>query len=143
MGVGGCDDSYSTVAWVISAYDISNHGNSCVANSSPRTAFDVMNALGIVAFAYAGHNVVLEIQATIPSTPEKRSKHEMWSGVLLAYVIVALCYFPVAIIGHQAYKENVMDNILTFMCKPRWLVITANIMVVIHLTGSYQVMKPR
>lgn len=101
-----------------------------------------MNALGIVAFAYAGHNVVLEVQATIPSSPEKKSKHEMWSGVLLAYVIVALCYFPVAIIGHQAYHDRVSDNILTFMCEPKWLVITANFMVVIHFTGSYQVIKP-
>ncbi|GFY91528.1 lysine histidine transporter 2 [Actinidia rufa] len=31
-------------------------------------------ALGDVAFAYAGHNVVLAIQATISSTPEKPSK---------------------------------------------------------------------
>ena len=100
-----------------------------------------MNALGIVAFAYAGHNVVLEIQATIPSSPEKKSKHEMWSGVLLAYGIVALCYFPVAIIGHLAYGHQVSDNILTFMCEPKWLVIIANVMVVIHFTGSYQVMK--
>jgi hypothetical protein len=101
-----------------------------------------MNALGIVAFAYAGHNVVLEIQATIPSSPERKSKHEMWSGVLLAYVIVALCYFPVAIIGHQAYHKKVSDNILIFMCEPKWLVVTANIMVVIHFTGSYQVIEP-
>lgn len=101
-----------------------------------------MNALGVVAFAFAGHNVVLEIQATIPSSPERKSKHEMWSGVLLAYVIVALCFFPVAIIGYLAYDKKVSDNILTFMCEPQWLVIAANIMVVIHFTGSYQVIEP-
>ena len=38
------------------------------------TFFGFFSALGDVAFAYAGHNVVLENQATLPSTPEKPSK---------------------------------------------------------------------
>ncbi|RVW90790.1 Lysine histidine transporter 1 [Vitis vinifera] len=36
--------------------------------------FTFFSTLGDVAFVYAGHNVVLEIQATIPSTPEKPSR---------------------------------------------------------------------
>ncbi|KAK1609843.1 hypothetical protein QYE76_033516 [Lolium multiflorum] len=32
----------------------------------------------------SGHNVVLEIQATIPSTSEKPSKKPMWKGVTLS-----------------------------------------------------------
>ncbi|CAN1195553.1 Lysine histidine transporter 1 [Linum perenne] len=38
--------------------------------------FNFFAALGEVAFAYAGHNVALEIQATIPSTEEKPSKEQ-------------------------------------------------------------------
>jgi hypothetical protein len=33
--------------------------------------FRIFNALGEISFAFAGHAVALEIQATIPSTPEK------------------------------------------------------------------------
>ena len=99
----------------------------------------MFNALGQVAFAYAGHNVVLEIQATIPSTPEKPSKIPMWRGVVVAYGIVAICYFPVALIGYWAFGNGVSDNVLITLNKPTWLIAAANLMVVIHVIGSYQV----
>ncbi|KAM3400239.1 hypothetical protein ACQJBY_005239 [Aegilops geniculata] len=101
--------------------------------------FGALNALGAVAFAFAGHNVVLEIQATIPSTPEKPSKKPMWRGVLAAYGIVALCYFSVAFGGYYAFGNSVDPNILITLDKPRWLIALANLMVVVHVIGSYQV----
>ncbi|KAF8775740.1 hypothetical protein HU200_004269 [Digitaria exilis] len=94
---------------------------------------------GDVAFAYAGHNVVLEIQATIPSTPETPSKKPMWKGVVVAYIVVAICYFPVALIGYWAFGNQVDDNILITLSKPKWLIALANMMVVIHVIGSYQI----
>ncbi|KAF8677144.1 hypothetical protein HU200_046614 [Digitaria exilis] len=101
--------------------------------------FGVLNALGAVAFAYAGHNVVLEIQATIPSTPEAPSKKPMWRGVVVAYAIVALCYFGVAFAGYYAFGNAVDPNVLISLEKPRWLVAAANLMVAVHVVGSYQV----
>lgn len=101
--------------------------------------FGFFSALGDVAFAFAGHNVVLEIQATIPSTPEMPSRKPMWKGVVFAYVIVALCYFPVAFIGYWVFGNSVQDNILISLEKPRWLIAAANMFVVIHVIGSYQV----
>lgn len=101
--------------------------------------FGFFSALGDIAFAFAGHNVVLEIQATIPSTPEKPSKKPMWKGVIAAYVVVALCYFPVAFIGYWVFGNKVEDNVLISLQKPRWLVAVANMFVVVHVIGSYQV----
>lgn len=112
-------------------------------SSTAATVFNFFNALGNVAFAYAGHNVVLEIQATIPSTPEKPSKKPMWKGVIVAYIIVAICYFPVALIGYWAFGNSVNDNILITLEKPRWLVAAANMMVVIHVIGGYQVVDTK
>ncbi|KAG6472556.1 hypothetical protein ZIOFF_070022 [Zingiber officinale] len=86
------------------------------------TVLSFLAALGDVAFAYAGHNVVLEIQATIPSTPEKPSKKPMWKGVIVAYIVVALCYFPVAFVGYWAFGNDVEDNILISLNRPRWLI---------------------
>lgn len=103
------------------------------------TVFDFFTGLGDVAFAYAGHNVVLEIQATIPSTPDKPSKGPMWKGVLVAYFVVALCYFPVALIGYRMFGNTVEDNILISLEKPAWLIAAANMFVVVHVIGSYQV----
>ncbi|CAL5191644.1 unnamed protein product [Lathyrus oleraceus] len=132
--------SYSTIAWVASLkkgvqQDVA-YGYK--ATTSPGTVFNFFSALGDVAFAYAGHNVVLEIQATLPSTPEKPSKGPMWRGVLLAYIVVAFCYFPVALIGYWMFGNTVADNILISLNKPTWLIVAANMFVVIHVIGSYQ-----
>jgi amino acid permease len=110
------------------------------ATTTPGKVFGFFGALGDVAFAYAGHNVVLEIQATIPSTPEKPSKKPMWKGVVVAYIVVALCYFPVALVGYWAFGNLVDDNILITLNRPKWLIAAANMMVVIHVIGSYQVL---
>ncbi|XP_072991565.1 lysine histidine transporter 1-like isoform X3 [Typha latifolia] len=132
---------YSTIAWGASVdkgkmEDVQYDYNS---PSTSGTVFKFFTALGEVAFAYAGHNVVLEIQATLPSTPEKPSKKAMWKGAIVAYIIVAFCYFPVAIIGYWAFGNAVQENILITLEKPRWLIATANMMVIIHLIGSYQI----
>lgn len=109
------------------------------ASTSAGQVFQFLSALGDVAFAFAGHNVVLEIQATIPSSPEKPSKKPMWKGVVVAYIIVALCYFPVAVIGYWVFGNSVEDNVLLSLEKPIWLVASANAFVVVHVIGSYQV----
>ncbi|XP_065878758.1 lysine histidine transporter 1-like [Euphorbia lathyris] len=132
--------SYSTIAWGASAHK-GREADVDYSYRSTTTAgkvFDFFSALGDVAFAYAGHNVVLEIQATIPSTPEKPSKGPMWKGVIFAYIVVALCYFPVALVGYYMFGNHVADNILISLNKPNWLIILANAFVVIHVIGSYQ-----
>ncbi|PKU76201.1 lysine histidine transporter 1 [Dendrobium catenatum] len=133
--------SYSTIAWGASAHKGKQEGveYGYKAHSTAGTVFNFFSALGDVAFAYAGHNVVLEIQATIPSTPEKPSKKPMWKGVVVAYIVVALCYFPVALVGYWAFGNSVEDNILLSLVKPRWLIAMANMFVVVHVIGSYQI----
>lgn len=138
-----CDmvDRYSTIAWTASLHKGVEPNVQYCPRSSTTTGnvFGFFNALGDVAFAFAGHNVVLEIQATIPSTPEKSSKKPMWKGVVVAYLVVAFCYFPVAFLGYWVYGKDVEDNILISLEKPRWLIVAANAFVVVHVIGSYQV----
>ncbi|GMH25704.1 hypothetical protein Nepgr_027547 [Nepenthes gracilis] len=133
--------SYSTIAWAASVHkgvqpDVSY---SYPGHSTAAKVFDFFNALGSIAFAYAGHNVVLEIQATIPSTPEKPSKVPMWRGVIVAYIVVALCYFPVSLVGYRVFGKDVQDNILLSLENPAWLIAMANMFVVVHVIGSYQI----
>lgn len=133
--------SYSTIAWVASIHKgvLEDVDYSYESSTRTGTVLSFFSALGDVAFAYAGHNVVLEIQATIPSTPEKPSKGPMWKGVIVAYIVVALCYFPVALVGYYVFGNTVDDNILITLEKPAWLVAAANLFVVVHVVGSYQV----
>ncbi|KAJ1267088.1 hypothetical protein BS78_07G029200 [Paspalum vaginatum] len=132
--------SYSAIAWVAPAVKgkSADADYGLRATTTPGKVFDFFEALGTVAFAYAGHNVVLEIQATIPSTPEKPSKKPMWKGAVVAYIIVAACYFPAALVGYWDFGNQVDENILVTLEKPKWLIATANMMVVVHVVGSYQ-----
>lgn len=136
--------SYSTIAWIGPLHKgvQPNVSYEYKDESTVGKVFHFFLALGDVAFAYAGHNVVLEIQATIPSTPQKPSKKPMWKGVIFAYIVVAICYFPVAILGYKMFGRDVADNILLTLDKPRWLIAAANMFVIIHVIGSYQVSPP-
>lgn len=115
-----------------SSYGVRSH-------TTPGMVFDFFNGMGTIAFAFAAHSVVLEIQATIPSTPEVPSKKPMWKGVVVAYLVVALCYLSVAFAGYWAFGALVEDDVLISLRKPRWLIAVANFMVFIHVVGSYQV----
>ncbi|KAK4282029.1 hypothetical protein QN277_013456 [Acacia crassicarpa] len=132
---------YFTIAWATSVKKgvIENVDYGYKGKSTAGNVFGFFNGLGDVAFAYAGHNVVLEIQATIPSTPERPSKCPMWRGVVVAYIVVALCYFPVAFISYRMFGNKVDDNILITLERPKWLIAKANMFVVIHVIGSYQI----
>ena len=64
----------------------------------------------------------------------------MFKGALAAYFVNAICYAPVAFIGYWAFGQDVEDNVIVGLHKPAWLIAAANLMVVIHVIGSYQVM---
>ncbi|CAA0807712.1 Lysine histidine transporter-like 8 [Striga hermonthica] len=73
--------------------------------------FDVLNALGIIAFAFRGHNLILEIQATMPSSEKHPSTVPMWRGVKASYSLIATtCLFPLAIAGYWAYGHMIPAN---------------------------------
>ncbi|VVA94939.1 unnamed protein product [Arabis nemorensis] len=133
---------YSMIASVASIVKGTHHRPSDYGVRSHTVAgmiFDAFNGIGTIAFAFAGHSVVLEIQATIPSTPEIPSKKPMWKGVVVAYLIVIVCYLSVAISGFWAFGDLVEDDVLISLEKPVWLIAAANFMVFIHVIGSYQV----
>lgn len=114
--------------------------------------FSVCNALGIIAFAFRGHNLVLEIQVitrktlpcfihllidkhfdflqqpksiccchwssllqgTLRSDAKHPSRVAMWKGVMFAYLVIAICLFPLAIGGYWAYG-NLVKCYISYM----------------------------
>lgn len=97
------------------------------------SVFSILNALGITVFAFRGHNLVLEIQVkylnpfevspllmvillllisvylqgTMPSSTKSPSRLPMWKGVKFAYLIIAMCLYPLAIGSYWAYGNLV------------------------------------
>eukprot|EP01023_Acetabularia_acetabulum_P058183 TRINITY_DN6838_c0_g2_i3.p1 TRINITY_DN6838_c0_g2~~TRINITY_DN6838_c0_g2_i3.p1 ORF type:complete len:488 (-),score=64.93 TRINITY_DN6838_c0_g2_i3:164-1549(-) len=104
-------------------------------DSQADKVFLFLNALGAVTFAYGGHSVMLEIQATLKAG----SRNAMMFAVSLSYVVVILCYFPVAIAGYAAFGNSVEADVLISISSPHWLVALGNAMVLIHILASYQV----
>ncbi|XP_075515214.1 lysine histidine transporter 2-like [Primulina tabacum] len=133
--------SYSTIAWGASVHKgvQPNVQYGYRSHTTVGTVFNFFSSLGTVAFAYSGHNVVMEIQASMPSTQDKPSKVPMLRGVIVAYIVVAICYIPVGMIAYWAFGNSVEENILITLEKPKWLIAMANMFVVVHLIGSYQV----
>ncbi|WCJ39963.1 Lysine histidine transporter-like 8 [Euphorbia peplus] len=101
---------YITILWVVSVAEGRLPGisyNPIRASSDIERLFDVLNALGIIAFAFRGHNLILEIQATMPSSEKHPSRVPMWKGAKVAYALIAMCLFPLAIAGYWAYGEKI------------------------------------
>lgn len=140
---------YCTMIWVVSVAKGRVAGVSydpVKATNDVDGAIGILNGLGIIAFAFRGHNLVLEIQATMPSTLKHPSHVPMWKGVKAAYVIVALCLYPVAIGGFWAYGNQIPANgILTALYKfhsrdvSRLVVGLATLLVIINCLTTYQI----
>ncbi|KAL5214453.1 hypothetical protein ABZP36_003605 [Zizania latifolia] len=105
--------AYCTMIWVVSVAKGRVPGvsyNPVKVTSEVDGAIGILNGLGIIAFAFRGHNLVLEIQATMPSTLKHPSHVPMWKGVKAAYIIIAFCLYPVAIGGFWAYGDQIPPN---------------------------------
>ena len=84
-----------------------------------------------------GHNIALEIQATLPSPPTVR---RMMRGVNVAFVVTGVLYFAVAISGYAAMGRDAGSNIILSLSNgPMWVRNLARIMVVVHVLAAYQV----
>jgi amino acid permease len=104
---------------------------------------DILQGLGIVAFAFGGHAIMVEVEATL--SMETDPQREMMKGVYLAYIIVAVLYFGVAISGYIVFGVNVKDDIFlslataTTSVNVSVAVIIAEVLVIVHITFAFQV----
>lgn len=141
---------YCTALWTVSvaegrlpnvSYDPVRKG------SQVARIFDLLNAFGIIAFAFRGHNLILEIQATMPSSEKHPSRVPMWKGVQFSYLLIAMCLFPLAIGGYWAYGHLIPANgsMLTALFAfhsqdvSRSVLALISIFVIINAVSSFQI----
>ncbi|KAL3730930.1 hypothetical protein ACJRO7_027881 [Eucalyptus globulus] len=105
---------YGALIWILSVAKGTPEGVSyeplIEAKSEEARIGSVLNAIGIIALSFRGHNLVLEIQGTLPSTPECSSKESMWRAVTIAYSLIALCLYSLAIGGFWAYGSKIPNG---------------------------------
>uniref|UniRef100_A0A7N2RE10 Amino acid transporter transmembrane domain-containing protein n=1 Tax=Quercus lobata TaxID=97700 RepID=A0A7N2RE10_QUELO len=103
---------YSTLIWALSITKDRpigiSYGQSDKLKSNVEKFSDVLNALGIIALTFKGHNVILAIQGTLPSSPKQTSYMSMCIGVTISYIVIAMCQYPLAIGGFWAYGNKAL-----------------------------------
>ncbi|KAF6172513.1 hypothetical protein GIB67_007026 [Kingdonia uniflora] len=141
---------YCTLLWVVSLTEGRIQGvsyNPVLSHKDITKVFSILNALGIIAFAFRGHNLVLEIQATMPSSEKHPSRIPMWRGVKFAYVLVAMCLYPLAIAGYWAYGQMIPENggmlsaLFAFHSQDasRFILGLTSLLVVVNSLCSFQI----
>ncbi|GFQ01886.1 lysine histidine transporter-like 8 [Phtheirospermum japonicum] len=139
---------YCFLLWVMSVDKGRVHDPVKTGSDDDGSGFrDVLNGLGIIALAFRGHNLVLEIQGTIPTNRKKPSRKSMWRGVIISYLLIAMCMYPIAIVGHWAYENKVYPNLgiltsfINFHRKstPKLLTGAICLAAIIHYLCAYQI----
>ncbi|KAL6560748.1 Amino acid permease 6 [Orobanche gracilis] len=138
--------AYSTIGLALSIAKITGHVESSLTGipigdnvSSVDKMWNIFNALGNIAFAYAFSTVLIEIQDTIKSDiPENIV---MKKATLIGNSVATMFYMLCGVLGYAAFGNNAPGNFLTGFgfYEPFWLIDFANLCIVIHLVGAYQV----
>ncbi|PAN16335.1 hypothetical protein PAHAL_3G054700 [Panicum hallii] len=136
---------YSFISLGLCAAKWASHGDvrgtlAGAAVDAPREkAFNVLLALGNIAFSYTFADVLIEIQDTLRAPPaeNKTMKRASFYGLGMTTVF----YLLLGCTGYAAFGNDAPGNILTGYAfyEPFWLVDIANICVIVHLIGAYQV----
>ncbi|KAJ6797289.1 putative amino acid permease 6 [Iris pallida] len=102
-------------------------------------AWNALLALGNIAFAYTFADVLIEIQSTLKSPPAENKT--MKTAAFYGIGLTTIFYLSLGCIGYAAFGNDAPGNILTGFgfYEPFWLVDVANICIIIHLAGAYQV----
>uniref|UniRef100_A0ACD5XCE0 Uncharacterized protein n=1 Tax=Avena sativa TaxID=4498 RepID=A0ACD5XCE0_AVESA len=105
--------------------------------SAPTRTWNFLQALGNIAFAYTYSMLLIEIQDTVKSPPSENVT--MKRASMYGIGVTTAFYVSLGCIGYAAFGNDAPGNILTGFDEPFWLIDLANIAVVIHLVGAYQV----
>uniref|UniRef100_A0A453PFW3 Amino acid transporter transmembrane domain-containing protein n=1 Tax=Aegilops tauschii subsp. strangulata TaxID=200361 RepID=A0A453PFW3_AEGTS len=96
----------------------------------------VAQSLGDIAFAYPYTLVLLEIEDTLRSPPAESITMKAASRASIA--ITTFFYLGCGCFGYAAFGDGTPGNLLTGFGEPYWLIDLANLCVVLHLLGGYQ-----
>ncbi|CAO2152751.1 unnamed protein product [Urochloa humidicola] len=108
--------------------------------TSTQKIFRSLQAFGNIAFAYSYAIILIEIQDTIKAPPPSEAK-VMRKATAISVATTTIFYMLCGCMGYAAFGDAAPDNLLTGFgfYEPYWLLDIANVAIVIHLVGAYQV----
>ncbi|KAJ4965498.1 hypothetical protein NE237_017347 [Protea cynaroides] len=98
-----------------------------------------VQALGDIAFAYSFSSILIEIQDTVKSPPAEYKT--MRKSTSISITVTTVFYMLCGCMGYAAFGDQAPGNLLTGFgyFSAYWVLDIANIAIVIHLIGAYQV----
>ncbi|PNT69503.1 probable amino acid permease 7 isoform X2 [Brachypodium distachyon] len=136
--------SYSSIGFGLGAAKVIENGvikggiGGITLVSPVQKVWRVAQALGDIAFAYPYSLVLLEIEDTLRSPPAESETMKAASRASIA--VTTFFYLGCGCFGYAAFGDGTPGNLLTGFgfYEPFWLVDLANLCVVLHLLGGYQ-----
>ncbi|KAG4931047.1 hypothetical protein AAZX31_17G182000 [Glycine max] len=114
-------------------------GGNNIQSSADHNLWNMLIALGNIALASCYSQIAVDIQDTLRSSPpeNKVMKKANMIGISTMTVFFQLC----ACSGYAAFGSETPGNILlsSGFKEPFWLIDIANVFIVVHLVGAYQV----
>ncbi|KAB5553199.1 hypothetical protein DKX38_010510 [Salix brachista] len=100
----------------------------------------IFRAIGDMAFACAYSVILIEIQDTLRSSPAENKA--MKKANMIAVLTSTSFYLMCGCFGYAAFGNRAPGNMLTGFgfYEPFWLIDLANVCIVVHLVGAYQVL---
>jgi len=102
-------------------------------SSNKITIASVLLGIGTMNFGFSGASAMPTIQN------DMRNKRKFGVAVILAYVILAMIYLPVSVVGYHVFGNNVKSNVVRNIT-PSLIVTWIQIMIAIHVVCSYLIL---
>ncbi|KAL6784594.1 hypothetical protein ACKKBF_B02425 [Auxenochlorella protothecoides x Auxenochlorella symbiontica] len=121
---------YASVALVLGMIHASNSLGTIggIPSNPVNKAFEILNALGAIGFAYSFSSIL----------PPKAAK-TMGKATTFAVTASFAFYFLVAIGGYSSLGNDVPSYILGGLEGPDWVIFVANFCVLLHMWSAYQI----
>ncbi|KAI5408887.1 hypothetical protein KIW84_054644 [Lathyrus oleraceus] len=99
----------------------------------------IFQAIGDISFSYPYPMLLLEIQDTLESPPSEN--RTMKKASVISISITTFFYLCCGCFGYAAFGNAAPGNLLTGFgfYEPYWLIDFANVCIIIHLVGGYQI----
>lgn len=130
---------YALIALVLGLANASNNEGTVGGQSSTpaNKAFNILNSLGAIGFAFNFSLILPEIQDTLKQPPS--AVRTMKTVCAFSVTGCFVFYFMISVAGYAALGNDVQPIILDSFCGPNWALLLAQIAILLHMLTAYQV----